>query len=404
MSIRHTRRAVLGMLPAVGLIACAGAPDAPEATDAPTTTPIDLAAEIRPVVLGVMDSMLVPGAVVHVRTPELTWSQGFGVRVLGGADAVGADDYFRVGSVTKTMVGVVALQLVRDGLLDLDDPVSRYRTDVPDGDAITLRALLDMRSGLFSYNENESFAATLDSTPEYVWTPEELLRIGLRGTPYSRPGVAFRYSNTNTVLLAQIITARTGKDIGTELTERVFRPLGLGTTSYPAPGDSTLPQPAPHGYLYGSNVSALTSPILPERELAAARSGATLPTDVTGLDPSWIGAAGATISTARDLVTFARAAFGGPGLIGETLYAAQRASVDPDPADPAVNQYGLGLQSFGPLLGHDGAIPGFQTFLGHDPNRDVTVVVFCTVRDGPAGGRPANEIAGGIIRLLYPTR
>ena len=59
-------------------------------------------------------------------------------------------------------------------------------------------------------------------------------------------------------------------------------------------------------------------------------------------------------------------------------------------------RYGLGLEAFGPLLGHDGAIPGYQTFMGFDPDRKLTIVVLCNLRDGPAGGRPANEIAQAI--------
>ncbi|MQY25990.1 D-aminopeptidase [Nocardia sp. RB56] len=361
-----------------------------------------LDARIVPIVDRVMRSMAVPGVVVRVRTPSTVWSHAFGTRVIGTDDPIGAGDFFRVGSVTKTMVGTVALQLVREGRLRLDDPVSRFRSDVPGGTGITVADLLDMRSGLFSYNEDPAFAWALDRNPARVWEPEELLAIALREAPYSAPDTEFRYSNTNTVLMALIIEQVTGDSIATELSRRIFGPLGLTQTFFPVPGDATVPPPSPHGYMYGSNASALISPRLPDDRLSAARAGTLLPTDVTALNPTWIWAAGGVISTAADLTTYARALVGGTGLLDGDLQRARVDSAAPlDPLDPTANHYGLGLESFGPMFGHDGAIPGFQTFMGHDPIRDVTIIVFCTMRDGPAGGRPANEIAYDIVRSMY---
>ncbi|MFD3703482.1 serine hydrolase domain-containing protein [Nocardia sp. NPDC058658] len=377
-------------------------PDRPE-SDRGTAASTALGRLAEPLVRHTLDTMLVPGAVVYVRTPAASWQQAFGTRVLGQDDPVRVDDLFRVGSTTKTMVGTVALQLVREGKLGLHDPVSRYRGDVPNGDDITIAELLNMRSGLFSYNENPSFAAAMDDDPDRVWDPDALLRIGFASSPYFAPGTDFRYSNTNTVLLAAVLEHVTGQDIRTLLTQRIFLPLGLSKTSYPAPGDAALPPPSPRGYLYGTNTAALTSVVLPDSQIAMARTGALLPTDVTNLDPSWIGAAGSTISTAQDLATYVRALVGGDELIGQVLQRERLASAAPlDRLDPAGIRYGLGLESFGPMIGHDGAIPGFQTFMGYDPVTDITIIVLCTLRDGPAGGRPANEIAYGLVRMLIP--
>ncbi|MCX4094633.1 serine hydrolase domain-containing protein [Nocardia sp. alder85J] len=404
----NIRGIVVGVLCGVMVFTSADAGPGRIRRDPAVTAPAaasGLDARVIPIVDAVMQSMAVPAAVVQVRTATSTWSHAFGSRELGGADPIGVGDFFRVGSVTKTMVGTVLLQLVDEGRLRLDDPVSRFRDDVPDGDTITIAQLLNMRSGLFSYNEDPAFARTLDRDPGRVWQPEELLRIAWRGTPYAEPDSGFRYSNTNTILAALIIEQVTGNSIATELSQRVFRPLGLTRTSFPAPGDATIPAPSPHGYLYGSNVSALASPRLPEDQLRAVRDGTLLPADVTGLNPTWIWAAGAVISTAADLATYVRALVGGTTLLDARLQQARLDSAAPlDPLDPTANRYGLALESFGPMLGHDGAIPGFQTFMGYDPVRDVTIVVLCTVRDGPAGGRPANEIAYGIVRALYHLR
>lgn len=360
-----------------------------------------LGADITPIVEGIMQLMVVPGAVVYVRTPSTTWQHAFGTRTIGKTDPVTVNDYFRVGSTTKTMVGTIALQLVREGKLALDDPVSKYWPGVPNGSKISIAELMEMRSGLFSYNESESVAETMDDDPGRTWQPEELLQIGLSHRPYFAPGADFRYSNTNTILLALIIEKVAGADIGSLLWDRIYHPLGLSHTSFPARDNTSIPSPSPHGYLFGTNVSALRSPIMPDSEVMAARAGTLRPTDVTSLNPSWIWAAGAAISTAADLAAYVRVLVGGTDLLGRDLQQQRLDSAHTlDRHNPATIKYGLGLESFGPMLGHDGAIPGFQTFMGYDPVDDVTIVVLCTMRDGPAGGRPANEIAYGIVRKL----
>ncbi len=345
---------------------------------------------------------MVPGIVVSVTTPEGRWQQAFGTRTIGADDPVSIDDHFRVGSITKTMVATVALQLVNESKLSLSDQVSDHLSDVWGADGVTVEQLLTMRSGLFSYTERTDFNRILDENPARVWTFSELAALGTSVPPYFSPGSDVRYSNTNTVLLAMIIEDVTGNSLETELRNRIFEPLGLRETSYPVQGDSALPPPSPHGYLYGTNSSANISAALEWDQVRAAREGTLLPTDVTNLDPSWIGAAGAVISTASDLETFAGALAGGTLLDSTELHERQLDIPRTSGASmPVLGTYGLGLMVFGPMYGHDGAIPGFQSFMGHDPDTGITVVVLCTLRDGPAGGRPANEIAAGIVRALY---
>lgn len=360
---------------------------------------LDIVAD--PLVHGVMSALAVPAVVVDVRMGDTSWRKAFGVRALGADDPVTIEDYFRVGSTTKTMVGTIAWQLASEGVLALDDPVSKYRDDVPGGNAITLAQLLDMSSGLFSYNEVPAVARAMDATPERVWKPEELLRLAFSQPAYFAPGAGFRYSNTNTVLLGVILEQITGTPIRTLFADRVFGPLGLSHTSFPAAGDAALPTPSPRGYLYGTNESALISPVLTGDELTAVRAGTLRPTDVTELDPSWIWAAGGAVSTAADLTAYVRELVSGTRLLDAPALRRRLASAEPvDRGDPAALHYGSGLEAFGPMLGHDGAIPGFQTFMGYDPVSDLSVIVLCTVRDGPEGGRPANEIAYGIVRSL----
>ena len=121
----------------------------------------------------------------------------------------------RIGSITKSFTGTVVLQLVDEGWLGLDDPISRHLAGVPNGDNITIRQLLNMTSGLYNYSEDRGFNESLDADPGRVWTPEELLAIGLGRQPYFPPGTGFHYSNTNSVLLGKLVEAGDGRSIGT---------------------------------------------------------------------------------------------------------------------------------------------------------------------------------------------
>ena len=358
---------------------------------------------LAPTIQSAMAANAIPGAVVLVRDGHEAWAQAFGTRVVGEDDPVSVFDHFRVGSNTKTMVGTVVLQLVEEGRIGLDDPVSQYRPDVPNGENITIAQLLDMRSGLATYSNLEWFNAILDEDPTRVWDPEELAAIGLALPPAFPPGEGFLYSNTNTVLLGLIIEQLTGQSLTDVLAERIFGPLGLADTAFPPPADSTLPEPHPNGYLFGTNVSTLTDAALSPEDQAAAVAGRLRPNDVSDLNPSWGWAAGAATSTAEDLATYVEALVGG-GLLTPQLQRERLDSVRPiDVSNPASAEYGLALARFGPMLGHDGSLPGFQSFMGHDPDRDLTLIVLTNLQSTPDGDGSANALAKLIIAQLYPT-
>jgi D-alanyl-D-alanine carboxypeptidase len=150
------------------------------------------------------------------------------------------------------MTAAVIVQLAQEGRLDLDDPVSKYVSGVPDGDQITIADLLKMRSGLYNYTDAPEFAAILDQDPTKVWTPEEVLTIAFKHPPYFPPGTAFHYDNTNYALLGLIAEEREhGKPLARVLQDRLFGPLGMKDTALPASTSNTLPDPYSHGYMYG---------------------------------------------------------------------------------------------------------------------------------------------------------
>lgn len=255
-----------------------------------------------------MSNLQIPRALVYVDVPgEGSWSQAFGTENLGGNTPITPDDHFRIGSNIKTFTGTLILQLVDEGKLGLDDPVSKYQPEVPNGENITIRQLLNMSSALFSYTEDEDFNQTLDIEPQKVWEPRELVEIGFGHQPYFSPGDGFHYSNTNFVLLGMIIEQLTSQPLEQAFQERIFVPLGMSDSLLPERSSAATPDPHPRGYMYQTNVESLNSSELQGEKAEQADEAAGEPNDVTYENPSWAWAAGGAISTLNDLRIWAKA-------------------------------------------------------------------------------------------------
>jgi D-alanyl-D-alanine carboxypeptidase len=362
--------------------------------------------DMQPTVEGLVEDMNMPGAVVLVRSPELgDCFLSLGTRVLEEQQPIGLDDQFRIGSNTKTMTGTVVLQLVQEDLLGLDDRVSDYVDGVPNGENITIEQMLTMRSGLADYSASPELAQSMDETPDRVWTPDEVLALSFAQPPAFAPGEGYLYSNANTVLLGLIIEGLTGMPLEEAFHERIFGPLGLEHTLLPERTSNTLPQEHVRGYLYGTVVDFLaTDGVLPPDEAAAAADGTLLPDDVTEMNPSWGWAAGAGISTSDDLARYVKALVTGE-LLDEETQRERLASVIPvDPANPESPAYGQAIVQYGDLYGHTGELPGYNSFMGYDPERDITVIAWASMMTGPHGRLTATVLSQAAIDVLYPAQ
>jgi len=309
----------------------------------------DLRAALQPV----LDAGA-PGAIALVRRGEQLRRVAVGTADVGTGREMSADDHVRVGSVTKTFVAVVALQLVAERRLRLDDPVQRWLPGVlPYGSSVTVRQLLNHTSGVPEYVEKLlQIIATQPGTP---WlehrTPQELVGLVAGDPPLFPAGSGWQYSNTNYVLVGMIIERVTGRGLAAEVDRRIFDRLGLRHTSFPT-DEVTLPRPAARGYLPGAD-------------------GA--PVDVTEYNPSAFWAAGAIVSTVDDLARFYRAL-----LTGALLPPAQLRQMLTY-VDAGGLAYGLGIFTVqtpcGPAIGHNGAVPGFATdvFTSPDGRRQVVL-------------------------------
>ena len=333
---------------ALATAACTTTPAAPAAGAAPPAW----AANLQPQLEHLARDLLVTGAVIQVHSPgHGDWTSTIGTRTFQGSDPVQVGDHIRIGSITKTWTGTVVLQLVDEGRLRLDDPVAKYRPDVPNGQNITIEQLLDMRSGLGNYTVDPELSRRIDADHDTVFQPEELIKMGLAMPVKFPPGQGYYYSNTNTVLLGRIVEQLTGNALEAEIQRRILTPLGLSAVVLPGPPRRPpCPNPAPTATSTAPGRETVNTNVLAPDKQAAARPARSRPIDETLTNPSWGWAAGAGISTADDLTRYVQALVDGT-LLSPHLQKTRLASVQPtDPTNPQAAGYGLALAQFGPLL------------------------------------------------------
>lgn len=396
--MRMTQIAGLSTCVALGVVGCSS-PTSTTTESATTTTtgtspapspalkPVDQAA-LHAVVEKATKAMLVPGAVVMVRSPQGSHTVAVGTTELGKQTPPAADTHFRIASNTKTMTGALIVLLAQDGKLTFSDPVSAYVPDVPNGADITVADLLKMRSGLYNYTSAPEFAAALDADPAKAWTPQQALAIAFAHPPNDPPNTVYEYNNTNFALLGLIAEKAGGRPLAAQFQDRLFKPLGLQQTSLPSSDDASIPEPYSHGYMYGGSAYAMVDDPYPADIKAAARAGDLAPTDYTNENPSYAHAAGGVISTADNITTWIRALVSGRVFDADYQQQWLDSPQSEDPENPDGQKYGYGIsyQRFSPTAAmyyHGGEMPGFNSFMGYDPDNDVSLVIWTNLTISP---------------------
>ncbi len=190
----------------------------------------------------------VPGVLIGVWDHAgHSYVRGFGAADLATHRKLTRADHFRIGSNTKTFVISVLLQLVDEGKLGLDDPLSKFDlgVTVPNAENITVRELCEMRSGLFESYDTPEFDK-LKMTPDMKFDARTLIGWAVAQKPLFPPGTKYNYSNTNYLLLGLIIESVTKDSIGDQIRKRLLAPFHLTQTSYPT--TQAMPEPWAHGY------------------------------------------------------------------------------------------------------------------------------------------------------------
>lgn len=292
----------------------------------------------------ILDEHHIPGVVIGIWIPKKgEWVRAFGLADIETQRKMAINDYFRIGSVTKTFVTTGVLQLVDQGKLSLDDPIEKYIENVPNGDKITIRQLANMTSGLPNYSENKVWEKENLTTPQREWTPKELLKIAFDMPLLFNPGEKFYYSNTNTLLLGLVIEKLSGLSLNVYLENNILKPLSLNHTSYPM--DNKMPEPFAHGYSFQT---------LDKKQA-----------DVSFNNPSWTSAAGQMISNLHDLKIWAEA-LGTGKLLSKKSFEERIKWVEIVPGDKD-RSYGLGVALIRGWIAHTGELAGYNTLVAYRP-------------------------------------
>ncbi len=351
---RLTCRSVLFMAALASDFALHGDPALAQSTvdAAPWNDPLN-AVRLRQAVDQTLTLERIPGAAVSIRQGNQRWTTYAGIADVETGTPPRSDTNFGYRSVTKSFVSTVVLQLASEGRIGLDTPVGQYVTGVPSGDTITIRQLAAMRSGLFNYTASTAFVNEFLADPSRNWKPQEILRFGFAEPLQFKPGTSYQYSNTNTVLLGEVIAAVTGNNWSDEVSRRLSRPLGL--TSIIDPGAGAIPAPTAVGYIDdGSGPQSL-----------AVFNG-------TGQ-----GASGALVGAVEDLEGWGKAVGTGATLSKADFVARLKSfgSTKSDPKSPEYDSYGFGMGEISGWIGHTGNGLGFESLVMYDRANDRTISI-----------------------------
>jgi CubicO group peptidase (beta-lactamase class C family) len=326
------------------------------------------AAAVDAVVEKAMQTRQFPAAsIAVVKDGTVVLARGYGLSDVEKSIKATEQTVYQLASVTKPFTAMAILMLVEDGKLSLDGQITEILPGLPAAWApVTVRHLLSHTSGIKSYTDVFGEKKVAESQ---VFTAEQILAL-VKDAPLTfTPGEKFAYCNTGYYLLGMIVEKASGKPYGTFVADRIFKPLGMTSTSLDDYADAR-PVRA-RGYSFDN--------------------GQTRP--ATHTHPSQPVAAGALVSTVVDLAKW-DAALTSRKLLKpasyDLMWTAMRFS------SGTASHYALGweVQPYRtrPRQSHGGGITGFSTFLARFPDDKVTVIALVN-QSGGAGQALANGVA-----------
>jgi CubicO group peptidase (beta-lactamase class C family) len=288
-------------------------------------------------------------------------------------------DHFRISDVTETFTSTVLLMLVDQGKLSLDDPVSKWLPWLPHAKQVTLGMLASSTSGYADYVTNPTFVKALRQNPFRLWPVREIIRLGVSRPSLFPPGKSWAFSDTNFMILGDILTRVGGEPLGEQIRKQILDRLGLDNTAMQYTAD--VPSPVLHGYD-------------PERGDYQ---------DATNWSPSWAQYTASMTSNLADMGRWAQALGTGKLLSA----ASHRKQVGPGNVGlgPLTKQfyYGLGVGVASKWIFSNPHLPGYSGFLGYYPPKKLTVAIWAT----PAMGNPdqindSQAIFAQVAQILTP--
>ncbi|HAY32775.1 MAG TPA: serine hydrolase domain-containing protein [Ignavibacteria bacterium] len=336
----------------------------------------ELTVKLNSYIDSVYEVSKVPGIVAGIFTPDFNYMYAVGKADLRTGELRKYDDLIRIGSITKTFVATVILQLADEGKLALDDKLSRFFPSYPNSENITVRQLLDMTSGIPDFLNDPVLLAAFYNGKEKI-TQEEIFERTIALGPVYPPGQGWNYSNGNYNILGMMIEQITGNKTGDEVTNRIIRPLVLSNTIYPT--DGNISGVHSHGYFADTVTGTLT--------------------DCTFMEPSLTGAAGCMVSNLPDLKIYVEA------LVKGTLLSPQMQAERLKFVNTGLSKfvtYGLGIFNLDGFIGHNGGITGYNTTMCYNPELDAVILVSVNQFDTKLG--ISDHVFMELAKMVFPDK
>jgi len=303
------------------------------------------------------------GTVLIAKEGKILFQKGYGMANYEFNVGNTPDTKFQVGSITKQFTAMAILQLAEKGALDIQDPVSKYFPEYPNGEKITIHHLLTHRSGIWDYTHDIDFLAHAKRS----WSPQEIVSL-FQGKPFSfPPGQKNEYSNSNYVLLGLIIEKVSGMPYEEYLSKNILQPSNMHDSGY---GDNKkILQKRASGYIM--NMEQIEN--------------------APFMDPSYVYAAGAMYATVQDLYRWDQM------LYTEKLLS--KAYLDrmftPDPGGYG---YGWKIKKWNGYqhIYHDGEYSGFASQISRFPEQQAVIITLSNFYHAPV-----DEINTKLAEILF---
>jgi D-alanyl-D-alanine carboxypeptidase len=394
------RTAVAVLLVLAGLVApqvaTVPAQAGPSAPSSAATADDDLRSELRADLeahlqaRGAADHISAAAMSVSLAEHESSIDVSAGTMTFGGSEPVLPSSVWQIGSNTKAFTSVLLLQLEAEGRLSIDDTLARWLPEYPQWKDVPIRRLLNMTSGIATYDKQPAFRDDYAADRRTHFSPEQLVGY-VEGAPVTS---GYSYSNTNYILAEMIIERVTGESYRDQLDQRIIEPLCLRDLYYREhlyPSSVTANEPA--GYFFDAREPGLSG---------------LVGRDVSRDTVSWGRGAGGMIGTTNDLTRWARALYTGrllpPQQQAELTSLVSTATGQPidqtSPTDPS--GFGLGvaqltIDPLGTFWAYEGSTWGFRVLHVYLPESGVTVAVGL---NSHTGGTEITALAEAVFDTL----
>ncbi len=289
------------------------------------------------------------------------------------------DMHHRAGNISAALLTTALLQQVDAGKLALNDKLSKWYPQLPAADQVTIEMLARSTSGYNHYPALPTFEKALYADPFKNWPIDDVIAYGVKGGPVFPPGTNWKFSDTNLLIVAQVLQAATGKPADALIQDGILNRLGLKNTTPPT--TAALSNPVLHSYTSERGVWE----------------------EATFWNPSWTSYAGGYGTTQDDARAIIEAV-GKGDLVSKSSHEAQLSAANVgNSQSSAPRYYAMGIGMTNGWLFTNPNLQGYQGGLAYLPSQDLTIIVYNTFTQATNPNVPhATELSVGLSKILNP--